>query len=78
MFEPGNIYMPVSSHGYAMKCKQEIEQILYVIDLLDVYEADSSPRGTTASPLDPPAPVVEETPAATPDAHQKATPEDDS
>jgi hypothetical protein len=26
-----------------MKFKKEIEQILYIIDVLDVYEADSSP-----------------------------------
>lgn len=42
MFEPGNIYMPITTRSHALKCKREIEQILHVVDVLDVYEADSA------------------------------------
>lgn len=43
MFEPGDINIPVTNMGYETKCQKEIEQILTVIDVLDVYEPDSAP-----------------------------------
>lgn len=42
MFEPGDIYLPITNRTHALKCKREIEQILHVVDVLDVYEADSA------------------------------------
>ena len=76
MFEPGEIEIPVTSHGYAMKCKREIEQILNIVDVLDVYEADSSPLPAQQhqpppvqeQPVQPPpaVPVIETPPEAVP------------
>lgn len=41
MFEPGDIYVPISRQKDMMKHKKEIEKLISVIDVLDVYEADS-------------------------------------
>ena len=40
MFEPGDIFMPVSTQKDMLKCKKEIEQILEAIEIIDVYEPD--------------------------------------
>jgi hypothetical protein len=39
MFEAYNMYFPVSSKKHAMKCKREINQILEIIDLYELYKA---------------------------------------
>ncbi len=52
MFEPGDIFMPVASQSHALKCKKEVEQILHIIDVLDVYEPDNT-LGTEAPPPEP-------------------------
>ncbi len=40
MFEASNIYMPVATKQHAMQCKREIEQILEIIDVFDVYQTE--------------------------------------
>ncbi len=53
MFEPGDIYMPITNKSHALKCKKEIEQIISIVDVLDVYEADSvkkTEENTAAEP----------------------------
>ncbi|MBL4804539.1 MAG: DUF3137 domain-containing protein [Alphaproteobacteria bacterium] len=40
MFEASNIHMPVATKRHAMQCKREIEQILEIIDVFDVYQTE--------------------------------------
>lgn len=37
MFEPSNLYVPITTRGNAIKLKKEVEQILSIIDILDLY-----------------------------------------
>lgn len=39
MFEPSNMFVPVAMKEHAMSCKKEIEQILEIIDVFDLYQA---------------------------------------
>ncbi len=38
MFEPSSIHIPVATRQHALQCKREIEQILEVIDVFDLYK----------------------------------------
>ena len=38
MFEPSNIHVPVTTKQHALQCKKEIEQLLEIIDVFDVYK----------------------------------------
>lgn len=38
MFEASNIFVPVTTKTQAMKCKREIEQLLEIIDVFDLYK----------------------------------------
>lgn len=38
MFEPSNMFVPVTTKSQALKCKHEIEQLLEIIDVFDLYE----------------------------------------
>ncbi len=38
MFEASNIHIPVATKQHAMQCKKEIEQILEIIDVFELYE----------------------------------------
>jgi hypothetical protein len=69
MFEPGDIDMPVSSQGYALKCKREIEQILHVVDVIDVYEPDSA-APPQQQPVPEQPPVQQQQPPAAPPQQQ--------
>lgn len=42
MFEASNMYVPVATREHAMNCKREIEQILEIIDVFEIYK--SSPN----------------------------------
>lgn len=42
MFEASNLFVPVATNQHALKCKKEIEQILEIIDVFDLYK----PMGT--------------------------------
>ena len=42
MFEPSTINVPITTTNTALRCKQEIEQILSIIDLMDVYQEDEA------------------------------------
>lgn len=37
MFEPSNIEMPVATKAHALRCKKEIERILSIVDILELY-----------------------------------------
>lgn len=37
MFEASNLYVPVSSMQHSIECKREIEKILEMIDIFDIY-----------------------------------------
>ncbi len=38
MFEASNLFVPVKTKAQAMKCKKEIEQLLEIIDIFDLYK----------------------------------------
>ncbi len=38
MFEASNIHLPVATKQHALQCKREIEQILEIIDVFDLYQ----------------------------------------
>lgn len=38
MFEASNMYIPVTTQKHAMQCKKEIEQILEIIDVFELYK----------------------------------------
>lgn len=42
MFEASNIHIPITSREHALKVKQEIEKILEIIDVFDIYGAKAS------------------------------------
>ena len=44
MFEASNIHVPVATKQHAMQCKKEIEQILEIIDVFDLYEPTATPE----------------------------------
>lgn len=37
MFEASDLYVPISTHKHAMACKREIEQLLEMIDVFNLY-----------------------------------------
>lgn len=39
MFEASSIYTPVATERHALDCKKEIEQILEIIDVFDIYQS---------------------------------------
>ena len=39
MFEPSNIFVPVATKQHALNCKREIERILEIIDVFEIYKA---------------------------------------
>lgn len=45
MFEASNMHIPVATKRHAMKCKKEIEQLLEIIDVFDVYKAQMPSAG---------------------------------
>lgn len=48
MFEASDVYVPISTNESAMRCKQEIEQILSIIDIIDVYEEAKAEKTASA------------------------------
>ncbi len=42
MFEASNIYVPVTTKKHAASCKKEIEQILEIIDVFEIYQTESA------------------------------------
>ena len=38
MFEASDIHVPITTKRHAMRCKKEIEKILEVIDVFDLYD----------------------------------------
>ena len=38
MFEPSDLFVPVQTKTQAMQCKKEIEQLLEIIDVFDLYK----------------------------------------
>ncbi len=38
MFEASDIHTPITTKQQAMKCKQEVEQLLEIVDVFDLYE----------------------------------------
>ncbi len=38
MFEPSNLYLPITTSSNAHRCKKEVDQILAIIDMLALYE----------------------------------------
>jgi hypothetical protein len=46
MFEPSNVHLPVATRQHALHCKREIEQILQIIDVLELYK-NSEPETAT-------------------------------
>lgn len=39
MFEPSNIFVPVATRQHAMNCKREIERIMEIIDVFELYKS---------------------------------------
>lgn len=44
MFEASNVYVPVTTKQHALQCKKEIEQLLEIIDVFDLYEPGEGAR----------------------------------
>ena len=42
MFEASDVYVPISTNESAMRCKEEVQKILSIIDIIDVYEDAAS------------------------------------
>lgn len=42
MFEPSNIYVPVTTKTHAMTCRKEIEQLMEIVDIFEIYKADKN------------------------------------
>ena len=38
MFEASNLFVPVTTTGQALQCKKEVEQLLEIIDVFDLYQ----------------------------------------
>lgn len=38
MFEPSSLFVPVTTKKQAMQCKREIEQLLEIVDVFDLYQ----------------------------------------
>ena len=77
MFEASNVYVPVSTNESAMRVKEEVQKILSIIDVIEVYE-NSPVRNTfeEAAPVAPP-PVQNAAPAeAVPAQNAEAVPAD--
>ena len=49
MFEASNIHVPVATKQHALQCKKEIEQILEIIDVFDLYEPAQPPASAEQS-----------------------------
>ena len=47
MFEASNIHVPVSTKQHALQCKREIEQILEIIDVFELYQPAHAPNTTS-------------------------------
>jgi len=41
MFEPSSLHMPIETNRHAMQCKREIEQILEIVDVFDLYRPNA-------------------------------------
>jgi hypothetical protein len=39
MFEASDLYVPVSTQRHALSCKKEIDQLLEMLDVFDLYAA---------------------------------------
>ncbi len=48
MFEASDIHVPVATKQHAMRCKREIEQILEIIDVFELYEPAKNPGESPA------------------------------
>ncbi len=42
MFEPSGMFIPVSTKQHALQCKREIERIMEIVDIFDLYKASPS------------------------------------
>ncbi|MGB4107173.1 MAG: DUF3137 domain-containing protein [Alphaproteobacteria bacterium] len=42
MFEPSGMFVPVSTKQHALHCKREIERIMEIVDIFDLYKASPS------------------------------------
>lgn len=45
MFEPSSIQVPVATRQHALQCKREIEQILEVVDVFELYQTQKAASG---------------------------------
>jgi hypothetical protein len=41
MFEPSSMFVPIATKAQTIKCKKEIERILEIIDIFEIYKAGS-------------------------------------
>jgi hypothetical protein len=42
LFEPSNVDLPIATRQHALNCKREVEQILQIIDVLELYQKQSA------------------------------------
>jgi len=40
MFEASSIYVPVTTNDYAVRCKKEVDRILEIIDVFEIYKSN--------------------------------------
>lgn len=52
MFEASNLFVPVTTTAQALQCKKEIEQLLEIIDVFDLYEKRPTDQTPEQEPAD--------------------------
>lgn len=52
MFEASNIHLPVATKQHAMQCKREVEQILEIIDVFELYQPMAAQTEKEDDPLE--------------------------
>ncbi len=50
LFEPSNIHIPVNTSRQALACKREVEQLLQIVDILELYRTSASDPAPTEGP----------------------------
>lgn len=74
MFEASNIHVPVTTKRHAMQCKKEMEQLLEIVDVFDLYNEANESADIPKQP-EPESPAPTE-PADAPANEEKAKPEE--
>ncbi len=73
MFEASDLFVPVTTQDQAMRVKKEIEQLLEVVDVFDLYQKQENQQDDVAEPAAEPE-AVEPAPEPPPEQSDEETP----